>query len=184
MLRAIVAASLALLTSGPAWADDKPEHQTSPPGPMQHELAKMAGDYTTSSTFRTKPGEPGIETKGSAKLTSVVGGRFLLEEGSGVMMNQPYTSIHLTGFNDGTGKFESTWIYTGSNGMMRLVGTAKGDGKTIDWTATADMPQGNTMTLYVVTQKLDDDHFTVELCAKNPDGSKGTVLETSYARKK
>jgi hypothetical protein len=99
------------------------------------------------------------------------------------MLGQPYTGMHLYGYNNATGKYEATWIYTGSTATMTLTGTSKDDGRTIEYPASIDR-KGTKMTLYVVLKHVDDDKFTVELYAKNKDGSKGPTLETTYTRKK
>jgi hypothetical protein len=75
-------------------------------------------------------------------------------------------------------------MYTGSTGLMRLVGTSKDDGKTVEYTATFEQGNGQKMTLSVAQRFVDDDTIVVELVAKNPDGSKGPTLETTYKRKR
>jgi hypothetical protein len=175
-----------LLAAAVAGADDKSAKQPQAwkPGPVHQHLASLVGEYTTVSTFHFKPGDPGRETKGSCKLTSILGGRFLMEDNSGSLLGQPTTSMHLSGYNEGSQQYEGTWIYTGSTSMMSLRGTSKDDGKTIEWTGTFTEAPGNEKTLYVTQHFIDADHFTSELYTKNPDGSKGPTLKTSYTRKK
>jgi hypothetical protein len=155
------------------------------PGPVHQQLAKRAGEYTTVAKFWFKPGDqPTEETKGTAKITSILGGRFLSEENSGTMMGQPFTALRLVGYNSATQQYEATWVFTGSTATMTLVGTSKDDGKTIHWTGTYEHEKGTKATVHVETRYLDDDRFVVELSHKAPDGSKGPTLETTYTRKK
>jgi hypothetical protein len=180
-------AAIGLLTAV-AWADEKKEkpaaHHQDPPGPVHKQLAKQAGEYTTVTKFRSSPDGDVEETKGKARLMSILGGRFLHEENSGIMHGEPYTGARLIGYNNASKKFEAIWIYTGATGQMRLVGNSKDDGKTIQWTATVDMGKGGKMTLYAVTRHIDDNHFAVELSMKGDDGKKGASFETTYTRKK
>jgi hypothetical protein len=99
------------------------------------------------------------------------------------MLGQPYKGFRLWGYNGDAKQFESTWVYTGATGTMRLVGNSKDHGKTINWTATVDMGQGK-MTMEVISRHMDDDTFVVELIAKTPDGKRGPSFETAYTRKK
>jgi Protein of unknown function (DUF1579) len=185
----LVGTLVASLALAAAWAvaQEKKEaggrHEADQPGAVHKQMANWAGEYTTSSKFFAKPGQPSEATTGSATIRSILDGRFLSEENAGTLLGQPYTGMHLYGYNNATGKYEATWIYTGSTATMTLTGTSKDDGRTIEYTASIDQ-KGTRMTLYVVLKHVDDDKFTVELYAKNKDGSKGPTLETTYTRKK
>jgi hypothetical protein len=145
---------------------------------------KLAGEYTTVAKFRMKPGDEAMESKGTAKLASVLGGRFLQEENTGMQLNQPISGMRLYGFNAGSGQYEGMWVYTASTGIMTLTGSSSDGGKTIKWAASFDVAKGQKMNLEVVTKVVDDDHFVVELIARGPDGKPGPTLETTYTRKK
>ncbi len=156
----------------------------SKPGPEHERLAKLAGEYTTVSTFRAQPDAKPMESKGTATIRRILGGRFLKEESRGTFMGQPTEGVRLTGYNSPAGRYEATWVYTHSLAMMTLSGESKDDGKTIEWTGTVEQGKGQKMTLYVVTHFIDDDHFVVELHAERPGEGKGPVFETAYTRKK
>jgi hypothetical protein len=160
------------------------EHLPAVPGPVHQRMAKLAGEYTTVAKFAAKPGDPGQDSRGTAKLTSVLGGRFVQEENGGNLVGQAYAGQRLYGYNDASGQYEAVWVYTGSNAIMTLTGTSTDEGKTINWTANFDVAKGRKVTLIVKTRFLDPDLFVVELIAKNPDGSLGALLETTYTRKK
>src|SRR5439155_25747718 len=110
------------------------EQKAATPGPVHQRLAKLAGEYTTVAKFAAKPGDPAQESRGTAKLTSVLGGRFVHEENSGSLLGQPNSGLRLYGYNDASGHYEGMWVYTGSTGIMTLTGTSTDDGKTINWT--------------------------------------------------
>jgi hypothetical protein len=178
----VLSMASAIGESGEKKADSK--KALAKPGPMHQQLAKLAGEYTTVTKFMLKPGDDAKESQGSAKLKTILDGRFLVEEASGNLFGQKTGSMHLLGYNNGTGKYEGTWVYTGSTGMMTLVGTSKDDGKTIEFNATYELEKGVKTALSVVTRILDDDHFVTSLIAKGTDGNPGPTLETTYTRKK
>jgi hypothetical protein len=180
----LMAAGL-FVQAGPALAQQgrEAEMRAAQPGPIHKHLAKKVGEYTTQTKF-TAPGVATQESHGTAQITSALDGRFLLEENTGTFFGRPIKGMRLLGYNNASKKYEGIWTYTMSTGIMTLAGTSEDDGKTIKLTATYDGPMGEKQTLHVVTRDVDDDHFVVELTAKNPDGSKGASLETTYSRKK
>lgn len=169
-------------------ADDKKEtpsdHPQDKPGPVHKRMAKLAGEYTTVSKFYMKPGETPQESTGTAKFTSVVDGMFVQEKNTGKIMDMPYSGARLWGYNNLTHQFEAVWVFSMSSAIMKLTGTTKDEGKTIQWTGTYDRAKGVKATLDIVTHLIDEDRLSIELSHKNPDGSKGPTMETTYTRKK
>jgi hypothetical protein len=188
---ACAALSLAPLAALAQQPDKRPPQGPPPeilqamrPGPVHKELARLAGDYTTLTRLEVGPGAPAMESSGTAKLAMILDGRFLREENAGTSMGEPYYGMRLLGYNNGSKKYEGVWTYTMSTGVMSLSGTSPDGGKTIDLTASFDNEVGARQTLQVIQRRLDDDRFVVELKAKNPDGTEGPTLETTYTRKK
>lgn len=154
------------------------------PGPIHKFLAKRAGEYTTMTKF-TVPGMPeSPPTKGTSKIKSILGGRFMHQENSGEMLGKKFTSVHLEGYNNLTKQFESTWIYTGGTSMMSLTGKSDDGGKTIHYVGSYSKDAGKKETLYVDTRHIDDDNFEVVLYGKMADGSKGPTMHMKYTRNK
>jgi hypothetical protein len=154
------------------------------PGAEHKKLARLAGEYNTVSRFRAKPEDAPLESKGTAKITSVLDGRFLLEENTGTQFGQPYKGVRLVGYNNATKQYEASWTYSMSTAIMTLTGTCKGEGKPIEWKANFTDENGEKQTLYVITRKIDADQFVVELFGKTADGKRGPTVETTYTRKK
>jgi hypothetical protein len=154
------------------------------PGPAHQKLAKLAGDWTTKTKL-SGHGVPPEETEGTAKITVVMGGRFVHEEASGITMGMPFTSAKLMGYNNGSKKYEAVWTYTLGTNMMTMTGTSDDEGKTIKCNATFENEIGVKETFNITYKIADDDHFTVVFDGgKMPDGSPGPTMETSYTRKK
>jgi Protein of unknown function (DUF1579) len=154
------------------------------PGAVHAQLAKRAGEYTTVTKFSKQPGGPAHESRGTAKLTVVLDGRFLMEEDGGMFMGQPTKGIRIWGYDNAAKQYESSWMYTGSTGIMRLTGNSSDGGKTIKFIATFNDEGGTKQTFDAVLRFLDDDHFLVGLYAKMPDGKPGPTFDTTYTRKK
>jgi len=150
------------------------------PGPIHAQLMKRAGTYTTSMTF-TAPGSLPQESKGTATLKSILGGRFLEEKNSGDSFGQPSAGLRLYGYNNGSKQYEAIWIYDGSTAFLVLDGTSDDGGKTVRYTGAFLGPGGMKQTVRVAIEQKDPDHFVVRLIGEGPGGA-GATLETVYTR--
>ena len=183
-----IALAASLLATAAATSQEKKAEtdagKVAEPGPVHKELARLVGEYDTVSKFQLKPGEAPMESKGTAKISLAVDGRFLLEENTGTQFGRPYKGLRLIGYNNAKKEYEAVWTYSMSTAMMTLNGTSKDHGKTVEWTATYTNDSGQKQTLFVSTRMIDDDRFVVELFGKTPDGAKGPTVETVYTRRK
>jgi hypothetical protein len=152
------------------------------PGPIHAELMKRAGDYTTTATFYAPGAEP-QQSLGTAKLKSILGGRFLEEENSGDSFGAPYSGLRLFGYNNGSKQYEAIWIYNGSTAFLVLDGASDDNGKTVRYSGAFLGPGGARQTLRVTIVQQDPDHFVVKLLGEGPGDSTST-LETVYTRVK
>lgn len=163
--------------------DEQPWMAAAKPGAAHAQLLKRVGNWTTATQMRMGPAQPAMQTIGTAKITSILEGRFIQEEAAGTMSGMPFTSTRITGYNNGSKHYESMWVYTHGTNMLLANGTSKDDGKTIDWTASFDNEIGVKETVDIHTNNIDDDHFSVTLHGKHPDGTEIT-METAYTRAK
>ncbi len=152
------------------------------PGLLHAQLMKRAGDYTTVETY-SAPGVEPQQSTGTAKLKSILGGRFLEEENSGDSFGQPYAGLRLYGYNNGSKQYEAIWIYNGSTAFLVLDGTSDDSGKTVRYSGAFLGPGGEQQRLRVTITQQDDDHFTVKLLGEAPGGAM-SMLETVYTRTK
>lgn len=126
--------------------------QVAMPGPAHKHLAKRAGEYTTVTKFSVQPGAPATESTGTAKLTVIVDGRFLLEEDAGLFMGQQTNGTRVWGYDNSTKQYESAWMYTGSTGIMRLTGSSTDGGKTVNFIAVFNDDNGVKQTFDAATR--------------------------------
>jgi hypothetical protein len=180
MPKCSIAAILLTLMTSVASAQGLPDN----PGPEHAALEKLVGEYTTTIRFRAKAGEAARESNGSAKFTTVLDGRFVLEEGAGDQFGNHFEARKIYGYNNAAKRYESAWFYTGSTAIMTLQGSSADGGKTILWKATAAQADDKAMNLFITMKRINDDRFIVEINLKSPDGAAGPTLETTYTRKK
>jgi hypothetical protein len=154
------------------------------PGPQHAMLAKMAGAWACTVKFQMDPSQPWQESQSTATITSLMDGRYSQEVVSGQMMGAPFSGMGITGFDNVTGKYVSTWIDNMGTGIMTSVGTADASGKVISWNATMSDPMtGKASKSRMVTTFADDDHHTFEMFGVPPGGKKEMKMMTiNYVR--
>lgn len=153
------------------------------PGPEHTALLKRAGEYTRIVKFLGQPGAPGEPFSGTAKLSTVLGGRFLLEESSDVVFGHTVEGLRLYGYNNATKQYEMARMYTMSTAITMMTGTSKDGGQTIDFTPTDPAGLGKT-PLHAQLRSINDDEFVVTFSTVKPDGQQTPFQETTYKRKK
>ncbi len=153
------------------------------PGPAHQRLARFVGEWETTSRL-TMPGRASIESAGASRFSSILGGRFLSEDDRGTMNGAEFQSQKLWGFNTDSQKYESVWTYTGATSMMTMTGVSKDDGKTVVYDASYEGARGRREQMVIIMRVADDDHFSITIAPKLPEGESAPAFETSYIRKK
>src|SRR5207245_728697 len=99
------------------------------PGAPHQAMASSVGTYDLKIKSWHEPGGPAMEDTGTAKRTSTLGGRVLLEDFSASMMGSPFTGHGMRGYDNVTGKYWSTWNDSMSTGLMLSEGTCDAQDK-------------------------------------------------------
>ena len=68
--------------------------------------------------------------------------------------------------------------------MMTMTGASKDEGKTVEYDASYEGAGGRREQMTITLKIADEDHFTVTIVAKVPEGQPAPTFETSYTRKK
>ena len=108
------------------------------PGAPHKVLASTAGSYDLKIKHWQQPGAPAMEETGTATRAVALDGRVLVEEFKSSMMGMPYTGHGMTGFDNVTGKYWSTWSDSMSTGLMVSEGTCDDQGKACTFTGTLE----------------------------------------------
>ena len=93
------------------------------PGPQHQKLASAAGTYSVKAKSWHEPGGPANEESGTATRTMALDGRVLVEDFKGTMMGNPFSGHGMTGYDNVSGKYWSTWTDSMSTGLMMSQGT-------------------------------------------------------------
>ena len=153
------------------------------PGAGHKKLDAWVGSWTSKTTVWMDPTKDPVKTDGSSELKWALGGRYVQQNYEGQFMGGPFSGIGYTGYDNYKKKYVSTWMDTASTGMMWSTGSF--EGKALSTKATVNDPMSGKAT--PVDQKLtiaDNDHLTLEMFGKGPDGKMFKMMEIQYTRKK
>ena len=154
------------------------------PGPQHRLLAGMAGSWTTKTSACMEPGNPPVESAGTSEQKMILGGRFLQQDFTGEMMGGTFNGIGVTGYDNHTKKYVSTWMDTMSTAILLFEGTASADGKTITQEARYDDPIKGSMKWRSVTKIVNDNGHVFELFGADKTGNEEKIMDITYTRKK
>jgi hypothetical protein len=154
------------------------------PGPPHKMLASMAGSWTTKSKAWMEPDKPPMEDEGACEQKMLLGGRYLQQEFTGKMMGAPFNGIGVTGYDNHTKKYMSTWIDTMSTAIYFFEGTGRPDGKTFTQESRYDDPVKGPMTWRSVTRIVDGNTMLFEMYGIDKTGKEEKMMEMTYNRKR
>lgn len=154
------------------------------PGPQHQALAATEGTYDVQVKSWHEPGGEPMEETGTVTRTMILDGRVLLEEFSGSMMGMPFTGHGMTGYDNVTGKYWSTWIDSLSTGMMVSEGSCDDEGKTCTYTGSWNDPVRETeVTARMISEWTSPTTQTFEMYGPDRDGNEMKMMELLYTKK-
>ncbi len=153
------------------------------PGEPHKLFASLAGSWTTKTKEWMEPDKPPTESTGSVEMKMLLDGRFLQQELTGNMMEQPYSGVGITAYDNLRKRYVSTWIDNMGTGIFTMEGTASADGKTITLKGQHAMPGGGHMTHRAIWKIVDSNTQTFDMFGTHPGGKEMKVMEIAYTRK-
>jgi len=153
------------------------------PGEQHKQLASMQGKWDTKTKSWMEPNKPPMETTGSCEHKMVLDGRFLKQKCTGEMMGKQFEGIGVTGYDNTTKKYTSTWMDNMSTTLHVMEGTA-GDAKTINQQGETTCPVRGHMKLRSVLKIVDDNTHMFEMYGTDDkSGQEAKMMEITYTRK-
>ena len=187
---------LALAAALPAAAQDKKKaadekaameawQKAMTPGDGQKKLEPLIGTFDAKVRMWMDPSKPPDDSAGTSVNSWVLGDRFVQTKYEGTFLGEAFNGVGYTGYDNVTKKYQGAWMDTGSTAIMTSVGTIDAAGKVITMKATTSDPATGKVT--TADQKItivDNDHHTIEMWGKAPDGKNFKMMEIQYTRKK
>lgn len=153
------------------------------PGEQHAQLAKMAGEWKVAGKFWMGPGDPSL-SEGTASRRMMLDGRVLAESFTSEFMGMPFTGHGMTGYDNVTGKWWTTWNDSMSTGLLTMEGQCTESGDVCTWIGSNIDPTGKTMYTKGVSTTHSRDRETFVSYVIGPDGKETRTMELVYTRKK
>ena len=153
------------------------------PGEPHKQLASLAGSWTTKTKEWMDPSKPPMESTGTCEEKVLLDRRFLQQECTGDMMGQPFTSIGVTGYDNFTKKYVTTWMSSMGTGIFVMEGTGSADGKTITLHGSHKDPMGGDMKHHALWKFVDANTQTFEMYGAHGNDKDMKMMEITYNRK-
>ena len=129
------------------------------------------------------PGAPPTSDSGTAKRSMILGGRVMVEDLEATMQGQPFTGHGMTGYDNVTGKYWSSWNDSMSTGMMVSEGTCDDQGA-CSFTGSWHDPVSKQEVSSRMTSRWTSPTVEVfEMYGPGPDGEEHKMMEMTYTRR-
>jgi len=153
------------------------------PGAPHKALAATAGNYDIKMKSWSDPGAPPEENSGTATRTVMLDGRVLSEEVHGKTMGQPFTGHGMTGYDNVTGKYWSTWNDSMSTGLMVSEGTCDAKRNCKFMGTWNDPVTKKPITSRMTTRWTSPTTEVFEMYGPGKDGKEMKMMEMTYTKK-
>ena len=154
------------------------------PGSAHKALEPLVGNWNAEVKCWMSPDAPPTVTKGTAKSTWAMNGRFVQEEFSGEFMGKPFKGMSLTGYDNTKGKYNSVWVDDMHTSIFNSEGAAESDPKVITLTGKMDCPLTGEkeVPMKQVLRILSRDKHVFEMHDPR-QGANSKTMEITYTRK-
>jgi uncharacterized protein DUF1579 len=154
------------------------------PGEPHKRLARLAGDWTFTTTMHMAPGQPPVESEGTMHGEVLLGGRYVEHTWKGNMMGMAFEGRGTDAYDNVAKQYVSSWIDSMSTGIVVQTGACDDAGKTCTYTGDVwDPMTGQKSTMKSVITWIDDNTFTNAMYGKGPTGEEMKMMEIVAKRK-
>lgn len=152
------------------------------PGEHHKLLLKRVGKWDVVVKTWMAPGQPPMESKGTAEAKAILGDRFVQMNFSGSFMDKPFNGIGITGYDNVKKKVVGTWIDNMSTSIMRSEGTFDAASKTTTSTSVGMDPMTGKECKGRTVEKWESDNRVVEEFFRKEGSKEIKAMEIVYTR--
>ena len=152
------------------------------PGKQHAALAESAGDYSLAIRSWGQPGAPPSEERGTATRKMALDGRVMVEMVQATMHGQPFTGHGMTGYDNVSGKWWSTWNDSMSTGVMVSEGDCDEQGACTFHGSWNDPVTRGKVNARMEIRRVKPGVELFTMYAPGPDGKEYKMMEMTYTR--
>lgn len=146
-------------------------------------LEKLAGEWTSTGEFTMEPGKPPVTSTGTESIR-MLGGFWLVSDGSGEMLGQPMKFVLTLGYNPEAKQYVGSWIDSMSSTRWTYAGYLSDDGKSLVLSSEGPCPMeaGKIVKVRETITLTDSDHKTFTSEVQGADGEWTLVMTVKSER--
>jgi hypothetical protein len=152
------------------------------PGEAHAALAKRAGSWTMTVKSWMDPAAEPMVTEGAGERHLILDGRVLVEEDSADMMGMPFTGHGMTGYDNVSGKYWSTWNDSMTTGISVSYGSFDAETNSYTFVGEYNDPISRGPIKNRAVIHCAGDTETMEYY-ETRDGHEAKTMEIVYTRK-
>ena len=154
------------------------------PGEPHKKLSRMVGDWTYTSKAWMDPSQPPVESKGTMRSQTILGGRYVEQVWKGDFMGMAFEGRGTEGYDNVTKKYFSTWMDNMSTGLLVSNGNCDEKGDKCAYSGEMTDPMtGKTATMRNVITWTGADTFKNEMYGPGQDGKEYKMMEITAKKK-
>lgn len=155
------------------------------PGAMQEWLASGAGTWRGKSQMWMAPGTEPMVSEVTNTIKPIMDGRYVKCTYEGDMPGMgPFTGHGITGYDNVSGKFVSSWIDNHSTGIMQGTGSLSADKRVLTMNYSYNCPINKRPTVMrEITTHNGPNSTTLEMYATDPkSGKEYKMMQVDFKR--
>jgi len=153
------------------------------PGEQHKTMAATAGSYSINTKSWSEPGGPATEETGTATRTMTLDGRVLVEELNSTLMGTPFVGRSMTGYDNVSGRYWSTWNDSMSTGIMVSQGSCDAKNNCTFTGSWNDPIKKGPVTARMTTRWTSSTTEIFEMFGPGKDGKEMKMMEMTYTKK-
>jgi hypothetical protein len=153
------------------------------PGAPHQWLASTTGGYEVKVKSWHEPGGPATEDTGTATRKMIFDGRVLVEDFNCQMMGLPFTGQSMSGYDNVSGKYWSTWMDSMSTGIMVSEGTCDAQKACTFNGGWNDPIKKGPVKAPMTTRWTSPTTEIFEMFGPGKDGKEVKMMEITYIKK-
>ncbi len=146
-------------------------------------LAATAGTYDLRVRSWSEPGGAPMEETGKATRRMILDGRVLVEAMDSTMMGTPFTGHAMSGYDNVSGEYWTTWMDSMSTGLMVSRGSCDATGACTFIGSWNDPVRKGPVTARMTTRWTSPATQLFEMFGPGKDGKEMKMMEIVYTKK-
>ena len=147
-------------------------------------LTQFVGKWAGAAATWEMPGAKPMKSTSTSEITSIMGGRFIMEKFMGNMMNMPFEGLRVAGYDNMQKKFVTFWVDNTSTAFFLFSGTYDAAKKTFTDLSKWPDGMGGIMDVRMVTRVVSPDEHIQEMYMTMPGQKEYKNMEIDYKRVK